>query len=455
MTDHQRRKMLAEDRKAQESYDALLAEVRAFDRGDHLRETPEDTRRIAEAAKRLRDWAEVMLVFLVVGAIVFGALKGTAHAQAPVWYVATTGSDQAAGTAAQPFRTLNYAMSRLSPGGTLRVRAGTYAEDVRWNLPSGTASAWVTIEAEMPAARPRLYPPSGTVHALHFQGQSYVRWSGWVIDASRAQFDGIKITQPETHHITVQDTEVHRAPGQGILTTDGAEFLTFERLAVHDNGTTDFAHGLYISTGNARIEDCEVYRNSGWGIHLYKEDSTTGVHDVVVTRNRVHDNARVGARGEGILVSSGPRNIATNNAVWNHPYGIVVQYGVSDALIAHNTVVNGRDGGIVVGSDAIRTTVMNNIVVGPWPIQNGGQNSRVAGNIQSPTDPRFANAATFDFRLVAGSPAIDQGVALSPSITVDIRNRPRVGRADIGAYEADTIGTTPAPPSNLRIRKVS
>ncbi len=60
-------------------------------------------------------------------------------------HVATTGSDQNAGTAAQPWRTLAYACSRLAAGDTLLVRGGTYLErDVRIAT-TGTSNSPVAI----------------------------------------------------------------------------------------------------------------------------------------------------------------------------------------------------------------------------------------------------------------------------------------------------------------------
>lgn len=47
------------------------------------------------------------------------------------WFVATTGNDAAAGTLAQPFRTIQRAAGIASSGDTVLIRAGTYRETVR------------------------------------------------------------------------------------------------------------------------------------------------------------------------------------------------------------------------------------------------------------------------------------------------------------------------------------
>ena len=56
------------------------------------------------------------------------------------------------------------------------------------------------------------------------------------------------------------------------------------------------------------------------------------------------------------------------------------------------------------------------------------------------------NAATFNFELQTGSPAIDAGVTLS-QVPTDFRNapRPQGGAYEIGAYEGDSSSDI-APP---------
>lgn len=59
MTRRERERLIVEDDLATAARAALLAEVAAFDRGDHLAETPADTARIRAAADRLRQLDEV------------------------------------------------------------------------------------------------------------------------------------------------------------------------------------------------------------------------------------------------------------------------------------------------------------------------------------------------------------------------------------------------------------
>jgi len=53
---------------------------------------------------------------------------GRAYSAASSYYVAPNGSDLAQGSAATPFRTLQYAVSVLQPGDTLTVRAADHQD---------------------------------------------------------------------------------------------------------------------------------------------------------------------------------------------------------------------------------------------------------------------------------------------------------------------------------------
>ncbi len=84
--------------------------------------------------------------------------------------VATDGSDSAAGSAAAPYRTLTYAMTRATNGSTIVLRGGTYHESP--TTPTGKA---LTIQ-------------SWPGEAVWFDGTSEV--TGWVADGAGWRRDG-------------------------------------------------------------------------------------------------------------------------------------------------------------------------------------------------------------------------------------------------------------------------
>ncbi len=383
-------------------------------------------------------------------------------ALADTFYVALAGDDQAAGTQAAPFRTVHKGASVLKPGDTVLVRAGVYEEEFYNDIPGGTSwDAAVTLAA-YPGDKPTLRPPAGAGRVFSFASAavSWIVVDGFELDAVNAQYDAVKVTwgssEGASHHIRLRNCEVKNSPGQGILVTGdpssgvdvyGNEFIG---LSVHDNGTTDFDHGLYISTRDNLVEGCDVFHNAGWGVHVYNGDATAA-HNNIIRNNRVHDNAAAGNRGVGIGLYSGKGSVAYNNLVWGNKTGISVNYDASEAQVLNNTVVANIESGIIIGDAASATVVKNNIV-----FQNGSGvedqgSSTLEANLVD-VDPLFAQIASQDYHLTASSPAIDTGVAVAAvAADYDGTPRPQGNGFDIGAFEfttasAGAAGSGPLPP---------
>jgi hypothetical protein len=365
----------------------------------------------------------------------------SAAGEGKVYYVAPTGSDANPGTQTQPFRTIGHGASVLTPGATLYVNEGTYAEALIHSIPSGASWAKPVTIAAIPRHRVTLRPHAGSESVLRFKGsQSYIVVEGFILDAINVTYDAVKITygspgDPAAHHIRLKDCEVKNAPKQGILVTAGSNANEFIDLDVHDNGTTDFHHGFYIGADHNLVDGSSIHRNAGWGVHVYS-GSTSPSHNVI-RNNAIFDNARVGERGPGIILSTGSDNIAYNNLIWGNTIGIQVNYDVVNAKIYNNTVYSNRYAGITVGPGSEGAVIQNNIIyqnLGPSIINDG------SGTLQEHNlidiDPRFVDAAAADFRLRADSPAIDVGMTIS-LVTTDFADtpRPQGGRYDIGAFE--------------------
>lgn len=383
--------------------------------------------------------------FLICGLVLLVGLMSPTVGEATTYYTATTGNDSNPGTSTAPFGTLARGVSALQPGDTLYVRGGTYSEYTLDSIPGGTSwSAPVTVAAypgETVVLQPRDY------RVLHFEGSNthYIVIDGLILDGSYVTYDAVKITSGSStgtaDHIRLKNCEVRNAPYQGILITEGSDANEFLNLKVHDNGTTDFNHGFYITSGNNLIERSAIYRNAGWGVHLYTGDTSGAASSNIVRNNQIYNNARVGNRGPGILLGSGTGNMAYNNLLWGNNGGIQVDYGAAaQTKVYYNTVYNNRSFGITVGSGSSQAVIRNNIVY-----KNGGGTSGALSNQGSGTtldhnlagpDPKFVNAAAANFHLQSNSPAINKGMGVSEVATdYDSVARPQGAGYDIGGYE--------------------
>jgi MYXO-CTERM domain-containing protein len=381
------------------------------------------------------------------------ASSAAAPAFATDYYTAPSGDDSSSGTEAQPFKTIKHGASVLTPGDTLWVRAGTYAEELNNDIPAGTSWASPVTVAAYPGDKPVIQPASGASRVLTFasQSSSYVIVDGFVLDAKNASVDAVKVTLGSSggasHHVRIVRSEVMNSPGQGILVTGevgkngldvtGNEFID---LDVHDNGTTDFDHGFYISTAGNLVERCRVHANAGWGIHVYN-GSADDADDNVIRGNRSYDNARVGNRGVGIGIYSGSGTLAYNNLIWGNKIGIALNYGATDAGVYNNVVYGNLEAGISVGPETTGASVVNDVVwQNPIGLDDSGSGTSTDANLVD-VDPGLTDPANQDFRPTPASPVIDQGTTL-PEVAVDIDGvlRPQGAAYDIGAYEYCATG---------------
>jgi parallel beta-helix repeat protein len=412
----------------------------------------------------------------LAAALVYISSFGVLRAAGRVYYVATSGSDAAAGTQAQPFRTVNKGVSVLTPGDTLLIQPGTYAEALNNSVPGGTSwSAPVIVKAADPSNRPVLRPSSNTGSVLYIQNadRQYIIFDGIVFDGANVSADASKITSGPTH-IRLMNSEFMNAGANGILFSHTSDHEILN-CSIHDNGADVGGHGLYIAASRVTVDGTEVYRNNEWGVHVYNGLYPSEASDGNMIRNsRIHDNGGFAhnvadsLRGKGMLLGSGSGNTAYNNLVYNnYETGIQVGDHASNTVVSNNTVYRnaissaivsgGWINGIYVMGDSTNAIIQNNTTYGNGvdAIANLGSGTTLRNNLIG-TNPMFVNPNTGDFRLQTGSPAIDAGTTVA-SVTSDISGvpRPQGGAYDIGAYEyttgAPSVPAPPAAPVSLRI----
>ena len=223
-----------------------------------------------------------------------------------------------------------------------------------------------------------------------------------------------------------------------------------ENLEVFNNLTEDTgAEGIQIgSSPNASIHDNTVrlygqrpfanYQNNGMQIGA----GTTGV---------VYNNWIENGPGNGLIVLATGELTFYNNVVKDTgSYGIFCDERSTPSTVSgfnfiNNTIINSAEHGLALYADLVPLNhVKNNIIVQSNEdyvrILNGNVDVEMENNLfaNNVTDIQFVDAAAADYRLQAGSAAVETGIDVSSfNITADRAGtiRPYGDAYEIGAFE--------------------
>jgi hypothetical protein len=326
------------------------------------------------------------------------------------------GSDANDGlSTASAFGTIQHALDVVHAGQTVLVRGGSYVESPVMSG-SGTPGAPITIE-NYPGEMVYIEPPSCSCdnEGFQFDGASYVRLQGFVIENTTGTSSTNLYVYGGSHHIQIEGNELRYSQDQGAFVDSTTSYVYFLGNTIHDNGLGHLqgqhqSHGLYVEGSHDLIADNVIYNQPyGFGVQLYPSN-----HDTVVVDNTIVANGH-----SGIVVggSGGVYNITIRNNIlaFNSSYGVEMDSSCPSGTVAidHNVVYGNRGGPVEAGCGTVDTT---------------------AGNVLA--DPLFANYAARDLHLQAASPAI--GAAMPNwSMPTDAAGAARANSTppDIGAYE--------------------
>jgi Right handed beta helix region/Protein of unknown function (DUF1565) len=253
-------------------------------------------------------------------------------------WVATDGDDAARGTEEAPLATIQAALREVEPGRTIWLAEGTYPGFAVKR--SGEPDRPITIAGEA-GGMPSIEGAAGTRPT---------------IDLSNA------------HDVSLVNLAVEGPDGQqaAAIYLDGSE-----RVRIADSSIAHTGHGYGIDvrfSADVQIDGNDIADNAT-GIRLFGEGNSDSVHDVVISRNRIHDNASMivddpkpdndfGANGISWHKVTG-RTSAIDNQIWDnqapsHDYGTdggaFEIWGSSNMTISGNTVWN-NDNVMETGSD--------------------------------------------------------------------------------------------------------
>ena len=301
------------------------------------------------------------------------------------------------------------------PGVAINM-AGGWVENVR----STRNAAYATGSSENAASGVGIYMTGGVATNCLFDANRQITGYGYAKGAGIYISGGLAVDCEVTNNTkTGKDgRNMAEVMGTGVYIYGSGTIL---RCNIHGNATTINPADNSYGTG--------LYLDSSWG------SSAAAAENCTIWSNGV----------QGVYVAHGTLR---NSLVWGHatthasyPAGVMMNSSTQNNAYLYNCTIAGNTAAAAENADLLMVegTAKNNIAVAATV--SGGTSANNLFNV----NPNFKNALTGNFRLSAGSPAIDAGdnAALSGlSASRDLDGNDRIKRkvVDIGCYEYNGAG---------------
>jgi hypothetical protein len=211
------------------------------------------------------------------------------------------------------------------------------------------------------------------------------------------------------------------------VTTGTVTRSRFANNTAPNGGAIYLSSALLGSVTNSTITNCVFFNNGasrdGGAFHVVSTGSfglNTNIHSCTFHSN---DAARRGGSLNNLVMKGGASNItATNTIFWQNPTNDVKTRSFHNEGLTASTTVN----------FCLLDSLCANNERGTGPF--------ACNNSLTGVNPMFANAASGNLTLLAGSPAIDAGTATgAPAVDFNNGPRPQGAGFDIGAYEQGAV----------------
>ena len=343
------------------------------------------------------------------------------------------------------------AVATAAPGSTIVLAGGSYPA---LTAPSGTRSAPVTIAAAegQTVTMPSVNVPNGASN-LRFDGVNLTGDGGGpafnigdgahdiqLVNSKVFDTGDAIIVRPGVYNVLFENNDISsRAPGAsngGIAlafastsTLPGSppgeendppiSNVTIRNNTFHDIGSDAIRPSNFV---NLVVEGNDISGVKENGEHCDVFQVTFGGRDLIFRDNYIHDN-----QGQGLFIKDGQVTNARvennvfvhnsleitvqfydtinlqlfNNTVWDNAANVQLRQGIRNVLVRNNLF---QDLTVDSTSEAAAQVTQDYNVI-------GGGNWGARGPHDIKGSPKFVNAAGYDYRLAAGSPGIDAGIA--------------------------------------------
>jgi hypothetical protein len=233
-----------------------------------------------------------LLIILVFSLIATASFRGAANTHSD-FYVSTIGNDSNAGTRKKPFRTLQHAADKATPGQIINVQGGSYCERLAVNSSGSAIEGYITFRSQPGESAVLdgscMTPAVGDSAMIALHNVSYVRIQGFEVrnyktrDRTRAPF-GIRVWGSGSH-IQILNNNVHNIE------------QTYPGRLGPGHGANGFGIAVYGTDAKTPISDLIVDGNQVHHLQTGSSESLVlngNVTNFRVTRNRVHNNNNIG-----------------------------------------------------------------------------------------------------------------------------------------------------------------
>ena len=351
-----------------------------------------------------------LLVVVIAATALAAVWAQTADAAASVLYVDKNNSscsDSGSGTSSVPFCTIGKGASVAVAGQTVQVASGTYSELVTV-AHSGSAGSPIVVTAAPGAS----VTVSGQANGFKVSSKSYITIRGFTVrgttsygiyvtgGSSNVTVSGNSVRDTASYGIHIKDSSNITVSGNDVSgagervsgsTKYGIKFANSTSSLVSANTSHDNSEaGVFLDgttsgvrvTGNHTFGNARGYTRAAPGIDVRGHDNT-------IDRNISHDNEDSGLQ----FYSGSHDNLVVDNLSYrNGDHGIDDLNSTRQRIIS-NTVYKNVTAGINVEGTSPGATIENNIAV-----DNGINSPRTKSNIR--VDSNSTSGTTVDFNLV-------------------------------------------------------